>query len=72
MIDREQAKINSEYSRSMSEKDADIHATIQLKKAPRERRPERAICVKCGKVWPTSFMALVGLDCYECRRCLYA
>lgn len=68
----DETRINSEWARSMSENDADIDATIQLKKIPKERKPERAICVKCGKVWPTSLMALVGLDCWECRGCLYA
>ena len=68
----EEAKVNTEWARSIAEADADIDATIRMKKPKPEPKPARAICVKCGKPWPTSLMALVGMDCWECRRCLYA
>ena len=68
----EHVKINSEFAMTRAELDKDINASIQMMKPKSLPKPTHAICCKCGKRRPTSLMAVVGLDCYECRGCLYA
>lgn len=53
-------------------KDVDRQASREYMRGRKEPKPEYSICSKCGKRLPIRMMALVGLDCYECRRCLYA
>jgi hypothetical protein len=67
----DETKISTDYVTTLANNDADIHASILMRKAHEEARPAKAICCRCGKRYPIGLMSEVGLDCYECRNCLF-
>jgi hypothetical protein len=67
----DEARVSVDFIRTISERDSDIRASLDLRKGWMEKDANRiGPCMSCGSVLDAKFMAHVGMNAWKCIRCM--